>query len=490
MSYDENVNAASSSDVNIVNQKLQLEFLFEINFKLFFHDIYSASSPVLCISRLHQIISSQKPSLSHELFQFLNSKFWIIQTYISFMIFLHLTMNLVGISTHISIYVQPILVYNLVSVVMIYILILFYEKLNKSKELFFQIQSTNRVNNVMKSFLGSTGFTFKEDVRDGKNKKTFEYSTRSVDKTGMTTVAACNSTLPGNRTGHGHSWFKLPMSRSKSASTSQTKLLPSVDTTVPTDSNTHEKTGAIYSITKFLTGKRSKSFTSKSHLTPATLPSPHPPSSLFGQSRMPSTESHLPESDNGSVSSDDDDAHQVEIELDNDGNGGWKTLDFDASCNEVKKAITGPRGSVALRRGQPNDKNNSSQSTPTTPRGSSVLRSSSDPELNKLAKSMLQQQSIHRGSQPLVSADPPLSSKHRLYFPTTPFNSDAFFNYSPDMSEPARNMFRDRAHCHSFKLRGASYLQDSEKVDPGPPLFKLMLMELYEVEPKVSKEIT
>ena len=38
-----------------------------------------------------------------------------------------------------------------------------------------------------------------------------------------------------------------------------------------------------------------------------------------------------------------------------------------------------------------------------------------------------------------------------------------------------------------IQVRGNSYLTDQRKVDPGPAMAKLMLMELYTVEAKVCR---
>lgn len=38
-------------------------------------------------------------------------------------------------------------------------------------------------------------------------------------------------------------------------------------------------------------------------------------------------------------------------------------------------------------------------------------------------------------------------------------------------------------------MRGESYCDDNKKVSPGPAMSKLLLLELYEVEPKVSYPI-
>jgi hypothetical protein len=39
---------------------------------------------------------------------------------------------------------------------------------------------------------------------------------------------------------------------------------------------------------------------------------------------------------------------------------------------------------------------------------------------------------------------------------------------------------------HGFQVRGRTYLQDSIKVNPGLPMCKMMLLEMYEVQAKVS----
>lgn len=51
-----------------------------------------------------------------------------------------------------------------------------------------------------------------------------------------------------------------------------------------------------------------------------------------------------------------------------------------------------------------------------------------------------------------------------------------------DESAPARAMYSDCSKSHNFKVRSASYLTDKTKVEAGPSISKLVLMELFEVE--------
>lgn len=43
-------------------------------------------------------------------------------------------------------------------------------------------------------------------------------------------------------------------------------------------------------------------------------------------------------------------------------------------------------------------------------------------------------------------------------------------------------MYSDCSKSHNFKVRSASYLTDKTKVEAGPSISKLILMELFEVE--------
>jgi hypothetical protein len=66
------------------------------------------------------------------------------------------------------------------------------------------------------------------------------------------------------------------------------------------------------------------------------------------------------------------------------------------------------------------------------------------------------------------------------------FDRDLFYSFEfKDLSPEERKMYIDRADTHNFKVRGPNYLKDGNKIEAGPALCKLMLMELYEVEPKV-----
>ena len=55
-----------------------------------------------------------------------------------------------------------------------------------------------------------------------------------------------------------------------------------------------------------------------------------------------------------------------------------------------------------------------------------------------------------------------------------------------DLSPAARDIYIDRRFTHSFQVRGPHYKTDGKKVHPGSAVCKCMLMELYEVEPKVT----
>jgi len=53
-----------------------------------------------------------------------------------------------------------------------------------------------------------------------------------------------------------------------------------------------------------------------------------------------------------------------------------------------------------------------------------------------------------------------------------------------DLSAEARAMYSDRSEIHPLKVRGESYCDDKQKVNPGHAMSKLLLLELYEVEGK------
>ena len=68
---------------------------------------------------------------------------------------------------------------------------------------------------------------------------------------------------------------------------------------------------------------------------------------------------------------------------------------------------------------------------------------------------------------------------------TRDLSSSTFDRFEFDDIEPeAKKHYWDSGSDHHFSLRGVSYMDDNTKEHPGPALFKLMLMELYEVEPQ------
>ena len=85
----------------------------------------------------------------------------------------------------------------------------------------------------------------------------------------------------------------------------------------------------------------------------------------------------------------------------------------------------------------------------------------------------------------VLTVDPTLKLKQPFVWNKAAFDPHAFFNFEfADIDPLARSMFEDRSFAHTFKTRGPTYFVDNTKVDPGPALMKLMLMELYEVESK------
>jgi hypothetical protein len=70
---------------------------------------------------------------------------------------------------------------------------------------------------------------------------------------------------------------------------------------------------------------------------------------------------------------------------------------------------------------------------------------------------------------------------HESLVPGSTFDNVNFVDVSPQ----AKALYADRSEEHSFKLRGENYLTDNKKVHPGPAMCKLLLLELYEVDPKV-----
>lgn len=73
------------------------------------------------------------------------------------------------------------------------------------------------------------------------------------------------------------------------------------------------------------------------------------------------------------------------------------------------------------------------------------------------------------------------SPSHLQLTPGQTFDRFAF----QDLSLAAKGMFSDRGTAHAFKVRGLKYTEDKQKVEPGSAMCKLVLMELYEVEPTV-----
>ena len=58
-----------------------------------------------------------------------------------------------------------------------------------------------------------------------------------------------------------------------------------------------------------------------------------------------------------------------------------------------------------------------------------------------------------------------------------------------DESPISKNMYHDCSHNHNFKVRGPTYLTDQRKVEAGSAICKLVMVELFEVEPKYGPRI-
>jgi len=58
-----------------------------------------------------------------------------------------------------------------------------------------------------------------------------------------------------------------------------------------------------------------------------------------------------------------------------------------------------------------------------------------------------------------------------------------------DEHPSARAMYSDCSYTHGFKVRGSTYKKDRRKVDAGSAVAKLLLMELFEVEPRHGDRI-
>jgi len=68
---------------------------------------------------------------------------------------------------------------------------------------------------------------------------------------------------------------------------------------------------------------------------------------------------------------------------------------------------------------------------------------------------------------------------------STDFSTQEFDDFAfDDLIPEARKIWRDARETHAFQVRGPTYLEDNTKVYPGNAMCKLMLMELYEVEPR------
>jgi hypothetical protein len=56
-----------------------------------------------------------------------------------------------------------------------------------------------------------------------------------------------------------------------------------------------------------------------------------------------------------------------------------------------------------------------------------------------------------------------------------------------DVSKEVLGMYEDARFSHSFKVRGPSYLTDKKKMDGGPAIAKLCLMELYSLPKEIER---
>lgn len=51
-----------------------------------------------------------------------------------------------------------------------------------------------------------------------------------------------------------------------------------------------------------------------------------------------------------------------------------------------------------------------------------------------------------------------------------------------DQTEAEKLMYRDLRMDHKFLVRGKNYAQDGKKIQTGPAIFRLVVMDVYEVE--------
>lgn len=73
--------------------------------------------------------------------------------------------------------------------------------------------------------------------------------------------------------------------------------------------------------------------------------------------------------------------------------------------------------------------------------------------------------------------------------PVTPIKTDSNLIGSnwmdaefTDQSDAEKFMYRDLRMTHKFSVRGKNYARDGKKIETGPAIFRLVVMDVYEVE--------
>ena len=454
----------ASMTKSIEYEKMDLGFLFEINFKLFLKEKTNHAS-VLCINNKHQVIQSKSTALFKEFLEEVISRRWLLIYYFCIRFFFD---NILVIYFQIK---KPALLSNFITLCVVYELQVFHERVKKTQKYFTDLSSENRVYLKLKEFFGHERFNYQSS--DGINPAGSRLSTtlNEIENNAHGRFAARRNSLKARQAIDLESkqyinkdpFVELASRSLGVANKPQTPRniaeLPSSvvgdKVTSSTDKMSTSGVGSLFKgfrtrkiLPKAIIGQDEKHRLTQLALDAlqlngatssagGTTKSDNGNHSLNGDNRYQQQQSE-PTTPKKTASTDPNDSVVVSPS---------KTLNFQSP---IVSPIKPPNGTVATTTTIP-----SSESTSTSTNGISET---------EIAK---------------------LKSEFPFTWNKAAFDPHVFYNFEfEDLESSARDIFRDRSYAHTFKVRGPTYFIDQQKTDPGPAMMKLMLMELYEVEPK------
>jgi hypothetical protein len=102
--------------------------------------------------------------------------------------------------------------------------------------------------------------------------------------------------------------------------------------------------------------------------------------------------------------------------------------------------------------------------------------------VSKSTKSEVNHETLIPAPAPTPPPAPPLPPVTPIKTDTNLIGSNWMDAEFTDQSEAEKSMSRDLRMAHKFSVRGKNYARDGKKIQTGPAIFRLVIMEVYEVE--------